>query len=277
MTSLTRLVGIVAISAMLGACSIASEIDSVRRMPVKGDSFQQALHAEYVGLAAIEDDEGDIDNAEYFNNKAKLVAEGKKVGPTGMKERKIPKSVAAELEAARIGLVAVLLGDGPKKAPNNSALAQAKFDCWMEEQEENFQPDDIAACRTAFDVALRRAEDALVPPAKPAMATPGPFVVYFAFNSAKLDTTAAATVNEAAAAAESAKVAVSGHADRAGGNDYNKRLSLDRTRVVVRALIEAGVARANIASSHHGEEQPAVATPDGKKEPRNRRVEIVIR
>ncbi|HEX9903330.1 MAG TPA: OmpA family protein [Propylenella sp.] len=284
MNPITRFVGVVAGLAMLGACSIASEIDTVRRMPVKGDAFQQALHAEYVKLATIEDDEGDTDNAEYFNNKAKMVADGKLVDPTAMKERKIPKNAADELEAARIALVAVLRGGGPKRAANQTALAQAMFDCWMEEQEENNQPKDIALCRNAFDAALKRAETALAERPAPmaaaaamtAMATPGPFVVYFAFNSAKLDAKAMVTINEAAAA-KSAKVSIGGHTDRAGANDYNMRLSLDRANAVAAALVKAGVAKDNIARSHHGEERPAVATEDGKKEPRNRRVEIVIK
>jgi OmpA-OmpF porin, OOP family len=285
MRPITKLVGIVAVAAILGACSIASEIDTVRRMTVKGDAFQQALHAEYVKLATIEDEEGDIDNAEFFNNKAKMVAEGKKVEPTTFKERKIPKNAEDELEAARIALVAVLRGGGPVKAPNDTAHAQAMFDCWMEEQEENYQPNDIAKCRTAFDAALKRVETALAqqpaPPApaavKPAMPMAGPYVVYFAFNSAKLDAKAMATIKEAAAAAKSAKVSVSGHTDRAGSNEYNKRLSLDRTNAVAGGLIRAGVAKVSIAKSHHGEEQPAVATEDGKKEPRNRRVEITFK
>ncbi|MBI2586355.1 MAG: OmpA family protein [Rhodospirillales bacterium] len=268
MNPITRFVGVVAGLAMLGACSIASEIDTVRRMPVKGDAFQQALHAEYVKLATIEDE--------------KMVADGKKVDPTAMKERKIPKNAEDELEAARIALVAVLRGGGPKKAPAQTALAQAMFDCWMEEQEENNQPKDIALCRNAFDAALKRAEAALAERPAPttaqaAMPTAGPYVVYFAFNSAKLDAKATATINEAAAAAKSAKVSISGHTDRAGANDYNMRLSRDRANAVAAALVKAGVAKANIARSHHGEERPAVATEDGKKEPRNRRVEITVK
>ena len=273
-----------AAALLLGACSISSEIASVEQMPVKGDAFAQALHAEYIALATIEDDEGDIDNAAFFNNKAKMVAEGKKVGPTTMKERTIPKKASDELEAAYIGLVAALGAGGRTKAPKDAAHAQVMFDCWMEEQEENDQPADIAKCRKAFDAAMKKLDEAVSARPMPAMAPTampmamhGPFVVYFPFNGTKLDDAAMAVIKEAAAAAKGKHVTVSGHTDRAGADAYNMRLSGDRAGGVARALIAAGVPKKLIKRTQHGETQPAVPTDDGVKEPKNRRVEIAIK
>ena len=282
-----NLTAIAAAAWLLGACSISSEIATVRQMPVKGDAFQQALHAEYVKLATIEDDEGDIDNAEIFNNKARMVAEGKKVLPSTFKERTIPKKAADELEAARIALMAALGAGGRAKAPKDAAHAQVMFDCWMEEQEENDQPADIALCRNAFDAALRKIEDALSQRPMAAMPAPshaampmmakGPYVVYFPFNGTKLDDAAMSVIKDAAAAAKGAKMMVSGHTDRAGSDAYNMRLSGDRAGAVARALIAQGVPKNAIKRTQHGETQPAVPTDDGVKEPKNRRVEIIVR
>ncbi len=39
-----------------------------------------------------------------------------------------------------------------------AANAQVMFDCWMQEQEENFQPPDIARCRDGFSAAIAAVE-----------------------------------------------------------------------------------------------------------------------
>jgi outer membrane protein OmpA-like peptidoglycan-associated protein len=46
---------------------------------------------------------------------------------------------------------------------------------------------------------------------------------------------------------------------------------------VARALIAQGVPKNAIKRTQHGETQPAVPTDDGVKEPKNRRVEIIVR
>lgn len=78
-----------------------------------------------------------------------------------MKDRELPKGVADAIEAARLVLVAALRGGALKKAPNNAALAQAAFDCWMEEVSRKAPAETIQACRDSFDQALTRVEDAL--------------------------------------------------------------------------------------------------------------------
>ena len=75
----------------------------------------------------------------------------------------------------------------------------------------------------------------------------------------------------------SVDLTVSGHTDRSGSKDYNRKLSLERARKVADFLISKGVDRNIIEITSHGEGNPLIKTPDGVAEPRNRRVEIVVR
>ena len=78
------------------------------------------------------------------------------------------------LSAARERLVAALAGGAADKDPANAARAQVMFDCWMQEQEENFQPAHIAACRDGFTDAMGIVEAALKPAPAPVAAKPAP-------------------------------------------------------------------------------------------------------
>lgn len=75
----------------------------------------------------------------------------------------------------------------------------------------------------------------------------------------------------------STDVSVIGHSDMVGDKDYNYRLSVRRAEKVKQMLIDNGMDTAAIETISHGEENPLVPTPDGKAEPRNRRVEVRIR
>ena len=46
------------------------------------------------------------------------------------------------------------------------------YDCWVQEQEENFQPDDIARCRDGFLAAMEEVEAQWPQPAEPAIEPP---------------------------------------------------------------------------------------------------------
>jgi len=156
------LVALAAGLMVVGGCGIASEVDALKKMPTKGDAFTHALHMEYAALAGAADGRGADDSAEMYYNKGKMAAAGKKVDPLNMKERKLPKGVAEEIEAARWVLVAVLKGGGPKKSPNQTAMAQAMFDCWMDEAaKEKPSAKEVKACRDGFDAAYNRANDAV--------------------------------------------------------------------------------------------------------------------
>ena len=71
-------------------------------------------------------------------------------------------------------------------------------------------------------------------------------------------------------------IAVVGHADRSGSDAYNLRLSERRAKAVADALVGLGVAQTKLTVDWKGESQPAVPTPDGVKEPLNRRATIGV-
>ncbi len=77
-------------------------------------------------------------------------------------------------------------------------------------------------------------------------------------------------------------VAIHGHTDAKGANDYNQSLSVRRAEAVHLWLVEKGGAQANYEIMGHGETQPVApnTNPDGTDNPdgraQNRRVEISI-
>jgi len=105
------------------------------------------------------------------------------------------------------------------------------------------------------------------------------FLVFFDWNQAVIRTDAAEILRGAAVAAKQGNLAViqlTGHADRSGPRPYNQGLSERRAGAVKRFLIDQGVPEDIIATLGKGEDDPLVATPDNAREPRNRRVEIVL-
>jgi outer membrane protein OmpA-like peptidoglycan-associated protein/opacity protein-like surface antigen len=116
------------------------------------------------------------------------------------------------------------------------------------------------------------------PPAPPPPAPPKQFVVYFNFDKSDLTPEGAKVVQDAADAYKqtgSARIAVTGYTDLSGTQRYNLGLSKRRADTVRGALVRDGVPDGVIAEAWRGKENPAVPTPDGVREPRNRRVEIV--
>jgi outer membrane protein OmpA-like peptidoglycan-associated protein len=72
-------------------------------------------------------------------------------------------------------------------------------------------------------------------------------------------------------------IVVVGHTDRVGSDPFNDALALQRAETVRAALIRRGIAPENTVAVGRGKREPAVATADGVAEPRNRRVEIIVR
>ena len=72
-------------------------------------------------------------------------------------------------------------------------------------------------------------------------------------------------------------IVVVGHTDSVGSNATNDVLALRRAETVRAMLIGQGLAPASIVAVGRGKRELLVPTADGVAEPRNRRVEIVVR
>jgi OOP family OmpA-OmpF porin len=117
------------------------------------------------------------------------------------------------------------------------------------------------------------------PPPPPPQPQATSFMVFFDWDRSNLSQQALATIGQAAAAFKqkgSARITATGHTDTSGPADYNMALSLRRANAVKDALVRNGVPATAIAVIGRGEQGLLVPTPDGVREPQNRRVEIVL-
>lgn len=271
---------------LLSGCSSFVDTDSVSMMAPKGNAFQNALHQEYVDLALAEKKEDDGDDALYFINKAKSAAMGESVGPQPLEERALPDATKGDLAKARLQLVNKLWKGATEVTPAAAARAQAMFDCWMQEQEENNQPAHIAACRDGYEKAyalLGTPAPKMAMKEKPApkmVKLPFPYHVYFASDSADLDGAAMTVIKQAFADSRLHKpgsIELSGHTDTVGNAKYNEGLARHRTVAVRNALITLGVLRKDVIRKSYGETKPAVKTGDNTDEEFNRVVKITFK
>ncbi len=121
--------------------------------------------------------------------------------------------------------------------------------------------------------------EAVTPPPTPAPELARSYIVFFDWNSTAITPEADAIIHDAANAASSlgvARIELTGHADRSGSAAYNQKLSVRRAEAVKAVLVGLGVAPEQITTVGKGETAPLVPTPDGVREPQNRRVEIVL-
>lgn len=73
------------------------------------------------------------------------------------------------------------------------------------------------------------------------------------------------------------EILIVGHTDTLGSSKSNLALSLKRAEKVRKSLIALGVPAESIQVVGKGEQELLVQTPDNKKEPKNRRVDINVR
>lgn len=267
-----RAAGAVTAILALAAC----ETDSVRGVQPEGSEFTKALALEYRDLAVFESDQMyDPADARYMARKGLAAAQGEEVPPSQPSEWRLTPADAEQGAALRSRLVTALnarKGDLPVVA----ARAQVAYDCWLEQEEENFQDDHIAVCYDKFIENLTILEGGVVAPT-PSAAT---FICFFDFDSAVVDDECEAIVSLVAdemASNPGRRIDLVGNTDTSGSAAYNSALSLRRANNVSVEMGNQGIPRGLISSTGLGEENLRIPTGDGVRERENRRVEITLR
>lgn len=105
------------------------------------------------------------------------------------------------------------------------------------------------------------------------------FIVFFDWDRADLTPEANLVLDDVVVTANQggfASVRLDGYTDLSGSPAYNLGLSERRANSVADGLIARGIAPDEIVIRAFGEENPLVPTPDGVREPQNRRVEIFL-
>ena len=109
---------------------------------------------------------------------------------------------------------------------------------------------------------------------------PTSYVLYFLLDSDELTPQSRAVVAQILGEITrrpAPEVLVIGHTDTVGSDEYNDRLSRQRADRVRALLIERGLVAGSIETSGRGKRELLFPTADQVQEPRNRRVEIVVR
>jgi outer membrane protein OmpA-like peptidoglycan-associated protein len=71
------------------------------------------------------------------------------------------------------------------------------------------------------------------------------------------------------------RIEVAGHTDNQGGDDFNRKLSLDRARAVMNYLVGKGIDRSRIRARGYGMDRPVASNSTESGRADNRRVEVI--
>lgn len=106
------------------------------------------------------------------------------------------------------------------------------------------------------------------------------FVLYFKTGTTTLTDESRKLLSDvlpATVSRKSADVSVVGHTDRVGTQADNYQLGLERAKLVKDILVPLGIDSKYIEVASHGEDNPLMKTSDEVPEPKNRRVEVIVR
>jgi outer membrane protein OmpA-like peptidoglycan-associated protein len=109
---------------------------------------------------------------------------------------------------------------------------------------------------------------------------PVSFLLYFLNNSTKLTAASKSFIPEVLTLINKRdfyEISIIGHTDTTGEDEYDMSLSSARAEAVRDILLSHGIRFGQMELRYYGKRDPVVPTGDNVREPRNRRVEVVVK
>jgi len=282
---------------VIAACSGVgsnSTVDALNKAQAVGSPFTKTLAAEYRDYANMKQNQFmDHADALHFARKGLASASGVVVMPETLDDWDLSDKNIVDLTQARADLVDALENGGRELASDKAGVAQAKFDCWVEQQEESWSKD--VPCKSQFHDALKALQDVVgkkpveeafpapvteMPKGEPVAVEQAMFIVFFDWDKNDITASANDVLDAVAQEIRSRKdingIVVVGHTDTSGGVAYNQKLSLRRAEAVKKGLVARGVDAAKLRVEGRGKTDLLVQTADGVREPANRRAQITL-
>lgn len=285
---------------LLAACGTQSnnEVETLNTTQASGTPFTKYLAAEYRAYSNHQQyAEHDYPDAIHFARKGLAAAAGEVVMPEPTNDWNLSEQNHVELTEARSMLVTVLENGARELVADKAAAAQARFDCWVETQEQNWDDNNLQ-CKNEFYALLNDIQSMVKPPAPAPVADdlPAPiedisssepvtleealFIVFFDWDEATLTSGANevldAVADEISNRGDVTNIIATGHTDSSGTAAYNERLSMRRAVAVKDALVDRDVEPDMLQTVARGQNDLLVETADNVREPANRRVQISL-
>ncbi|MBU0800110.1 MAG: OmpA family protein [Alphaproteobacteria bacterium] len=229
---------------LLGGCNMSSiglpglgAREDVRLLETSGEGFGALLAQEYQNLAVLEEDfMDDPQAAAHYAEKANNSARGAVVWPDNPTLFKVPQEQALPLAQTYNMLLDALEQMSSEDNANLLALAQTRYDCWLERAAEGREEAEVSICRDMVTKALGM------------MTVPSGsgtnYTVSFPDDETILDDTSMQVIETAASSWQDRpywEVLLVGHAAAKGDRDYNKTLSMRRAVAVRNLLAQQGI------------------------------------
>lgn len=273
MNKFWRIALIVVGASYLTACGSfegQGHVDELNAKKLDGKSFDMHLAKEYRDLANFEWNKMlDYKDGNNYAEKGLDASAHKLVLPEDPKDWNLPDDEKKEIYSAHRKLLEFLTADAGSKMPHQAALAQTKFDCWVEQQHENWQFKDIAKCREGFYDALNEL--------KKNVDITYRYMIFFKMDSIHLNSRDKAKLDIVIEDMDRGyldTIHIKGHTDTVASMKYNDKLSLKRAEVLKDYMVSKGVKADRISVEGVGEKSQLVKTGQEVATMKNRRAVI---
>lgn len=173
----------------------------------------------------------------------------------------------------------VVLMESPDGSTGAITVSTAQGTTLVNRKQQGVMLDGKAA-QTAVPVEPQRIAADFTPALNAQPALPVSYLLYFKSGGAVLTDESKQALQEVLKTIISrgpSAVSVIGHTDTESGAAWNEKIGQKRAETIAKLLRDNGVQVLELVVTSHGERNLLVKTPDDTAEPKNRRVEVLVR